>query len=363
MSCSLPHLLSTQDKILESFVYGRRRRLALQESVQSCTGSEWLPRGQDGIEVSRPTCSSSALRRSSCARTLHGLPGPRRDTGRGKKQLTQDDDADEVEIAIDNTAFMDEFFSEIEEARLNIDKISEHVEEAKKLYSIILSAPIPEPKTKDDLEQLTTEIKKRANNVRNKLKSMERHIEEDEGRSSADLRIRKSQHSVLSRKFVEVMTKYNEAQVDFRERSKGRIQRQLEITGKKTTDEELEEMLESGNPAIFTSGIIDSQISKQALSEIEGRHKDIVRLESSIKELHDMFVDIAMLVENQGEMLDNIELNVMHTVDHVEKARDETKRAVKYQGQARKKLIIIIVVVVVLLGILALIIGLSVGLK
>ncbi|NP_001427459.1 syntaxin-3 isoform 6 [Homo sapiens] len=272
------------------------------------------------------------------------------------KQLTQDDDTDAVEIAIDNTAFMDEFFSEIEETRLNIDKISEHVEEAKKLYSIILSAPIPEPKTKDDLEQLTTEIKKRANNVRNKLKSMEKHIEEDEVRSSADLRIRKSQ-------FVEVMTKYNEAQVDFRERSKGRIQRQLEITGKKTTDEELEEMLESGNPAIFTSGIIDSQISKQALSEIEGRHKDIVRLESSIKELHDMFMDIAMLVENQGEMLDNIELNVMHTVDHVEKARDETKKAVKYQSQARKKLIIIIVLVVVLLGILALIIGLSVGLN
>lgn len=46
--------------------------------------------------------------------------------------------------------------------------------------------------------------------------------------------------------------------------------------------------------------IMDSQISKQALSEIEGRHKDIVRLESSIKELHDMFVDIAMLVENQA---------------------------------------------------------------
>ncbi|XP_053801227.1 syntaxin-3 isoform X2 [Vidua chalybeata] len=210
------------------------------------------------------------------------------------------DDEEELEIAVDNTAFMDEFFSEIEETRQNIDKISENVEEAKKLYSIILSAPLPEQKTKDDLEQLTAEIKKMANSVRNKLKSMERNIEQDEARSSADLRIRKSQHSVLSRKFVDVMTKYNEAQVDFRERSKGRIQRQLEITGKNTTDEELEEMLESGNPSIFTSGIMDSQISKQALSEIEGRHKDIVRLESSIKELHDMFVDIAMLVENQA---------------------------------------------------------------
>ena len=45
--------------------------------------------------------------------------------------------------------------------------------------------------------------------------------------------------------------------------------------------------------------IVDAGISKQALSEIEARHKDIVRLESSIKELHDMFVDIAMLVESQ----------------------------------------------------------------
>ncbi|XP_019609601.2 syntaxin-3 isoform X1 [Rhinolophus sinicus] len=263
------------------------------------------------------------------------LRTPREDRHQ-RKQLTQDDDSSEVEIAIDNTAFMDEFFSEIEETRLNIDKISEHVEEAKKLYSIILSAPIPEPKTKDDLEQLTTEIKKRANNVRNKLKSMERHIEEDEVRSSADLRIRKSQHSVLSRKFVEVMTKYNEAQVDFRERSKGRIQRQLEITGKKTTDEELEEMLESGNPAIFTSGIIDSQISKQALSEIEGRHKDIVRLESSIKELHDMFMDIAMLVENQGAMIDRIENNMDQSVGFVERAVADTKKAVKYQSEARR---------------------------
>ncbi|KAF1638440.1 UNVERIFIED_CONTAM: Syntaxin-3, partial [Eudyptes robustus] len=242
----------------------------------------------------------------------------------------------------------------IEETRQNIDKISENVEEAKKLYSIILSAPIPE-QSEYDLEQLTAEIKKMANSVRNKLKSMERNIEQDEARSSADLRIRKSQHSVLSRKFVDVMTKYNEAQVDFRERSKGRIQRQLEITGKNTTDEELEEMLESGNPSIFTSGIMDSQISKQALSEIEGRHKDIVRLESSIKELHDMFVDIAMLVENQS--------NMDQSVGFVERAVADTKKAVKYQSEARRKMLILVAVVALLLGIVALIIGLSVGLK
>ncbi|XP_041424429.1 syntaxin 3 L homeolog isoform X2 [Xenopus laevis] len=253
------------------------------------------------------------------------------------KATRDTDDQDEVDISIDNAAFMDDFFSQIEESRQNIEKIAECVNETKRLHSVILSAPLPEQKTKDELENLTMEIKKTANNVRSRLKAMEQSIEQDDMQSSTDLRIRKSQHSVLSRKFVDVMTKYNEAQVDFRERSKGRIQRQLEITGKSTTDEELEEMLESGNPSIFTSGIInDSQISRQALSEIESRHRDIVRLESSLKELHDMFMDIAMLVENQGESVDNIELNVMKSVEHVEKAREETTKAVKYQNKARK---------------------------
>uniref|UniRef100_A0A8C6TZL4 Syntaxin-3 n=1 Tax=Neogobius melanostomus TaxID=47308 RepID=A0A8C6TZL4_9GOBI len=251
-------------------------------------------------------------------------------------KATCDQDDDEVEIAVDNAAFMDEFFCQIEDIRSSIDKIDENVAEVKKLYSVILSAPTSDQKTQDDLEAITNDIKKMANNARNKLKTIERNLEsEEQERISADMRIRKSQHAVLSRKFVEVMTKYNEAQVDFRERSKGRIQRQLEITGKATTDDELEEMLESGNAAVFTA-IVDSGISKQALSEIESRHKDIVRLESSIKELHDMFVDIAMLVENQGEIVDNIEQNVSKSVDHIVEAKEQTKKAVKYQTSARK---------------------------
>lgn len=61
---------------------------------------------------------------------------------------------------------------------------------------------------------------------------IEQNIEAEElsNKSSADLRIRKTQHSTLSRKFVEVMTEYNRTQTDYRERCKGRIQRQLEIS-------------------------------------------------------------------------------------------------------------------------------------
>lgn len=64
------------------------------------------------------------------------------------------------------------------------------------------------------------------------LAVIEQAVEQEEqtNKSSADLRIRKTQHSTLSRKFVEVMTEYNRTQTDYRERCKGRIQRQLEIS-------------------------------------------------------------------------------------------------------------------------------------
>ncbi|XP_051962475.1 syntaxin-1A isoform X2 [Xyrauchen texanus] len=243
---------------------------------------------------------------------------------------------DDVTVGVEK-GFMDEFFEQVGEIRGFIDSLAEKVQEVKRNHSTVLASPNPDDKTKSELEELMTDIKKLANEVRSKLKNIQKSIEQEEAlnRSSADLRIRKTQHSTLSRKFVEVMSEYNATQSDYRERCKGRIQRQLEITGRNTTNDELESMLESDNPSIFTSGIImDSNISEQVMNEIETRHNEIIKLENSIRELHDMFMDMAMLVESQGEMIDRIEYNVEHSVDYVEKAVSDTKKAVKYQSKA-----------------------------
>ncbi|XP_071479614.1 syntaxin-like isoform X4 [Diadema antillarum] len=274
------------------------------------------------------------------------------------KRNEEDEVGAEVAVNVETEKFMEEFFEQVEEIRNSIDKISKNVEEVKKKHSDILSAPQADEKVKEELEELMNDIKKTANKVRGKLKVMEQSIEQEESSkmNSADVRIRKTQHSTLSRKFVEVMTDYNSTQTDYRERCKGRIQRQLEITGKSTTDDELEDMLESGNPAIFTSGIImDTQQAKQTLRDIEARHNDIIKLETSIRELHDMFMDMAMLVESQGEMIDRIEYNVEQSVDYVETAKMDTKKAVKYQSKARRKKFYIAICCGVLIGVLVLV--------
>jgi len=264
------------------------------------------------------------------------------------KAAQSDDDESGDDVAVQmgqKSEFMDEFFADVEQIRENIDKIQENVENVKVKHSTILSAPQPDEKDKQELEDLMANIKKTSNKVRANLKRIENSIESEEqtNKTSADLRIRKVQFSTLSRKFVEVMTEYNRTQTDYRERCKGRIARQLEITGRATTDEQIEDMLEQGNPAVFTQGIImETQQAKQTLADIEARHEDIMKLETSIKELHDMFMDMAMLVESQGEMIDRIEYQVDQAVEFVEKATQDTKKAGEYMRKARRKKIMML---------------------
>ncbi|GAB1607951.1 syntaxin-like isoform X1 [Argonauta hians] len=269
-----------------------------------------------------------------------------------KAAVSDDDEAEEVAVQVETGGgFMEEFFEQVEEIRRMIDKISDNVEAVKKKHSDILSAPQTDDQMKEELEELMTDIKRTANKVRGKLKAIEQNIEQEEhsNKSSADLRIRKTQYSTISRKFVEVMNDYNTTQIDYRDRCKARIKRQMEITGRTTTNEELEDMLESGNPAIFTQGIImETQQARQTLADIEARHEDIIKLENSIRELHDMFMDMAMLVESQGEMIDRIEYNVEAAVDYIETAKMDTRKAVKYQSKARQKKIAILVCLIIL---------------
>ncbi|RWS14960.1 syntaxin-like protein, partial [Dinothrombium tinctorium] len=253
------------------------------------------------------------------------------------------EDEDDFEVEIPNSEMKNEFFQQVEEILDMVEKMKADVEEVKKVQSAILSSPGSDEKLKHQLDDLMNTIKKSSNVVRGRLKVMEQEIDkiEESGDMSADFRIRKTQHSMLLQKFVQTMTDYNQTQVDYRERCKARIQRQLEIAGKSTTAEEVEEMLESGNAQIFTEGICtDSAQMRQTLADIEARHSDIKKLEQSIFELHEMFLDMATLVENQGEMIDRIEFHVGKAVEYVKAGTEDTRKALKLQREARKDVVV-----------------------
>lgn len=248
---------------------------------------------------------------------------------------------------------LDEFCIEVEQIKNCIDKLNHEVDEVKQIHSIILSAPQTEDSVKKRLESLMADIQSNANDIKIKLKKMEQDANKvgKENCYSAEHRIRTTQYGMLYRRFKEVIDDYQCTQADHRDRCKGRIKRQLEITGATKSDDEIEDMIESGNPAIFNSEIImETQQAKQSLAEIQARHSDIMKLEKSITELRDLFVEIATQIEAQGEMVNRIENHVAASKAHVDKGGAEVNQAIAYRSRARLKKLICLTILVVLVA-------------
>jgi len=258
-----------------------------------------------------------------------------------------------------------EFFVEVNEVKASNKKIEEKVQELKAAHEKMLKQAKPDDKDVNEVEEINAEIRREANNVRNKLKSMETETEKkdeaNKGQQTTEVRIRKVQQATLSRRFIDSFTEYNKVQNEYRDGCKERMRKQLEVMGQEHDDSHLEEMIQTDNPDVFQQQVqYSDKEGRRALSEVEMRHREIMKLEKSLQELHELFLDMARMVENQGETIDRIDNNVIESTQLVTSAKVETKKAVKYQKAARKKKIIIACVVVGIILIIILIVVLSV---
>mmetsp|Transcript_27158 Transcript_27158/g.79308 ORF Transcript_27158/g.79308 Transcript_27158/m.79308 type:complete len:180 (-) Transcript_27158:305-844(-) len=107
-----------------------------------------------------------------------------------------------------------------------------------------------------------------------------------------------------------------------------------------------------GPPRTISDHLGPRPQARNALADIQDKHCDILKLEASIAELHQLFLDMSVLVETQGELLDQIEYTVAQSVDYTGRAVEELRSAAKYQKRARQKCCCVIVTLLIVAGIL-----------
>ncbi|XP_029968671.1 syntaxin-19-like [Salarias fasciatus] len=182
---------------------------------------------------------------------------------------------------------------------------------------------------------ITRDIKLQAESLNRRLDALSKQAqqtEEQQGPAAVTTRIQRSQHAALCRKFHEVMCQYNEGLLTKQERCKHFIIRQLEVQGRDVTEEEVNEMFATGNWEVFNENLPnDARITRSQLSEIEQRHKELLNLENNMKELKDLFMDIFLLVEEQGANIEHIQTNVERTQDYVAATNEKFKLAARYK--------------------------------
>ncbi|KAF9453117.1 t-SNARE [Macrolepiota fuliginosa MF-IS2] len=108
--------------------------------------------------------------------------------------------------------------------------------------------------------------------------------------------------------------------------------------------------------------LLQNQLSPHELayqeSLIQEREAEIREIEMGIHELSEIFQDLGTLVNQQGSMIDNIELNISSVAVDTGAAAEELTTAADYQRRAGRRaaclmLILVVVVAIVLLAILS----------
>ncbi|KAM6988702.1 syntaxin-4-like isoform 1-T1 [Passerculus sandwichensis] len=253
----------------------------------------------------------------------------------------------------------DPALAQAQRIRSQLSSLSARAAELERLQERALGTPLPPPELQEELQRLRDEIQDLTREIQGGLRALAPAAEE--APNSIGARLRRTQHGLLAQQFWGLTGSLQAAQGRYRQRSLQRIQRQLQIAGRAPlSEEELEAMLESGQSQIFVSHA-PSPLSARALDEAGQRHRELQRLERGLRELGELFQLLSGTVEAQGDVMDRIEQQVLHSGAHLEKGRGHLQGAGRRQKAARKKRLALAACASVAILVLVVIVAVSVA--
>eukprot|EP00002_Diphylleia_rotans_P018824 TRINITY_DN3644_c0_g1_i1.p1 TRINITY_DN3644_c0_g1~~TRINITY_DN3644_c0_g1_i1.p1 ORF type:complete len:297 (-),score=70.39 TRINITY_DN3644_c0_g1_i1:395-1285(-) len=243
--------------------------------------------------------------------------------------------------------FMEAFYQEVGEIKHKMSKIRDNINSLTTLLDKQLSAVKKTDEKTSEVQIVIDETNALCMQIKSRLKELEKQVAQEKGERSVQARIRRNTYNTISKQFVDLMTTYQEKQTQFKRQTQEKTTRQLRIVNPNISEEETQRIIEQGASSVF----VDALASKynRVYNEVCERHQEILKLESSIQELHQLFVDMAVLVEAQGELLDQIEHSVSQSVAYTEKAVVELKEGTKLQKKSRKKMCFLMILFLVII--------------
>ncbi|KAM9842166.1 syntaxin-11-like [Aulostomus maculatus] len=224
---------------------------------------------------------------------------------------------------------LDDILEEAQQIRLEILQIQNDISELKRVQYQALNQTSHQNATKWDIRTIAADIKSRGENVLRRLHMMNAlsgEMKAQQGSSDPTTRIALAQYQYLSKALQQAMFSYNDTEMHHREACMGQIRRQMEVVGREVSEDELGEMIEREDWMVFSiQG--EGKTAQAALLQIESRHKELLELERRVKEIQELFLDAAVLTEEQGTITENIQRNVQNTEATVRDTAEELNKA------------------------------------
>ncbi|XP_076918453.1 syntaxin-121-like [Bidens hawaiensis] len=275
-----------------------------------------------------------------------------------------------ADIEMGNTAATDgtnleKFFgdvAEIKEELKHLEALHNHLQESNEQSKTLYNAnAIKNLRTKMD-NDVALSLKK-AKLIKTRLESLDQSTDANRrlpgcGPGSSTDRTRVSVINGLRKQLQSSMKSFMELRQKMASEHRDTVQRRYyTVTGENADEATVDNLISTGQSETFLQKAIQEQGRGQVMEtilEIQERHDAVTVIERNLKELHQVFMDMAVLVETQGEQLDDIESHVNRANSFVRGGAQQLQVARKTQLNTRKwtcfaiLLLLIIIAIVVL---------------
>lgn len=258
---------------------------------------------------------------------------------------------------------INEFSSKIAEAQSNIKFIDLKNDQLLEAKGEVENATGNEQQTavSEKINRIVDEVQGRQNKMKTTIDELDEMVkaakEDDKDGNKTETRVKQNLFGAMIKKYQSTCLRFQTLESEIKSIMQTKIVRSAEIAlGRRLEDQEKIEVL---NEPQTVQKLYENKLKgaahvklQNAVADLEDRHKDIKNLEKSILQVHNLIIELSKLVQLQGEMIDNIEVNIKTAKDYVQSAEKDIIQSKKNLQSARKKKIIILIIVVVVLAII-----------
>ncbi|XP_030543514.1 syntaxin-124-like [Rhodamnia argentea] len=266
-----------------------------------------------------------------------------------KEQVYLDDTDSQKE-----TVNLDKFFKDVErvkEEMAQVEQLYKRLQESNEESKIIHDGKTTK-QLRARMDSDVQQVLKRVKIIKGKLEALEHSNVADRNLpgcgigSSAD-RTRTSVVIGLAKKLKDMTDDFQDLRAKMNVEYKETVgRRYFMITGQKADEETIDNLISSGESESFVQKAIQEQGRGQILdtiSEIQERRDAIKEIEKNLIELHQIFLDMAALVESQGHQLNDIESQVAQASSFVRRGADQLQVGKEYQKSSRNWMCIAVI--------------------